>query len=114
MKQDEYGEVINSPETYKDIADNLRSGGAVLIGWSDGDSHYDILFNYGVIFEPSNMPTIQGGIKAHDLFISVMRIGAFGFSVDRTSNEHYYREKLGYCDAGLEALFNGVREALKS
>jgi len=97
MKFDEYKTIINDQENYKDIAKQLVEGeGAVLFAWTDGQgTQFDILLAIcpDVIFE--NDILIQGGVKSSDLFVSVMRIGSFGFNLDTESHPNYYAEKLG-------------------
>ena len=95
MKHDEYGEVINHEETYDAIAEVLRAVGHLLIGWTDQEgTHFDILLVSGV---PSYGTNIQGGIHpARDLFVSIMRRGAFAFDTGNDdTHPGYYDEKLG-------------------
>ena len=114
MTKAEYGEIINSEETYEDIADILKKHGSVLIGWTDElYTHYDILFLYKTQFYGTN---IQGGIKSNDLFITIMRKGAFGFKIDSKKSSGYVAEKLNLSDdetaEKLTKLINGVIERL--
>lgn len=110
MNYNEYGEVINGKITYKTIAENLKCKIPTLIGWTDERAtHYDILFNYGT----DKNGYVQGGIKENDLFISIMRIGAFGFKIDCEKHSEYIAEKLfnGRLDSSvkkLTELINGV------
>lgn len=115
MNKDNQNEVINGEETYQDIADNVQGCGATIIGWTPQDgSHYDVLFARFPIFEG----TIQGGIQADYLFVSVMRVGAWGFRTDLESSVTgtYIKEKIGLQgDAESEALaelINGVKKHL--
>lgn len=122
MNFDEYGEVINGEDTYREIADLLTdiSGLAgrkpVIIGWTDGKgTHFDILFVLGA----EKFGTIQGGIRGSDLFVSIMRWGAFGFCVDhKDTDAGYYEEKLGNRGTfgptaePLAELINGVKKYL--
>lgn len=133
MKMDKYGEVINSPETYEAIAKRLTVHHAVLIGWSDEHyTHYDILFTYGADATIGQMVngefvgdhflsgSFQGGIRPTDLFVSIMRVGSFGFEVDQTETDAgYYQEKLGrnfkFGDESAEKiaqLINGIKKEL--
>lgn len=118
MKTDEYCEVLNAPETYQDIARRLRIGDAVLIGWSEGVTHYDILFTHPV-------PLIHGRIATglwsqQLLFVSIMRIGAFGFETARDTDldPEYVGEKLlneryqNSTTIALTELINGVIKEL--
>ena len=114
MDKDEYGEIINGENTYNDIVRTLNVLGTCLIGWTDElGSHYDILFvNKTVIFGKN----IQRGIKATDLFISIMGISAFGFKIDDKKSSGYIAEKLNLSDdetaEKLAELINGVIERL--
>lgn len=117
MKTEEYGEIINSAETYEDIANILKMHNSILIGWTDEIvSHYDILFLYKTQFYGSN---IQGGIKSNDLFISIMRKGAFSFEInDSKKSSGYIAEKLNLSDdetaEKLAELINGVIRKLRN
>lgn len=117
MKKDEYGEVLNSEETYKSIAVELKSGltRSVLIGWTDGlQSHFDIMFT----LRPTGFGHFQRGIRTSDLFVSIMSVGAFGFEItDRETHYGYYDEKFGrfFGEASsqqLADLINGVKRHL--
>ncbi len=114
MKYDEFGEVINDEETYKAIGERLKTGKSVLVGWTDGDmTHFDVLFTAGVAM----YGTTQGGIKADDLYVSIMRRGAFAFEVVNTDTRAgYYAEKfgggLGSTADALSELINGVKKNL--
>ena len=114
MTRTEYGEITNSQETYEDIADILKEHNSVLIGWTDEIyTHYDILFLHKTQFYGTN---IQGGIKSNDLFITIMRKGAFGFKIGNKKSSGYIAEKLNLCDdesaEKLAELINGVIERL--
>ena len=89
MDYDTYGEVINGEKTYHGIAEELGQN-SVLIGWTDqAGTHLDILFT----LEALKFGTVQGGIKDTDLFISIMRGGAFGFEVEHADTAAgYYAE----------------------
>jgi len=109
IKTDEEGEVLNHEQTYREIAMRLIDD-AVIIGWTDGlGTHYDILFTNTAVREGDH---IQWGIKPYnDLFVSIIRRGAFAF--ERCEHHpDYYAEKLGI-DSGptadaLGELINGV------
>lgn len=114
MDKDEYGEIINGENTYKEIARVLNVVGTCLIGWTDEIyTHYDILFLHKTQFYGTN---IQGGIKSNDLFITIMRKGAFGFKIDSKKSSGYIAEKLNLSDdetaEKLAELINGVIERL--
>lgn len=114
MNKDEYGEVINGEETYNTIATLLHTGQPALIGWTDEDgTHFDILFTRKAFKEG----IVQGGIKWDDMFISIMRLGAFGFKVEnKDTAPGYYAEKLGYSGTSttekLAELFNEIKNRL--
>lgn len=115
MNTDEYGEVVNGEDTYKEIAANLKVGLPVLIGWSDGHgAHLDILFAKGAV----GQGPLQGGIRrTSDLLVSLMRRGAFGFEVDhQDTHSGYYGEKLNWSGAesleALASLINSVKRLL--
>ena len=115
MDYDEYGEVINGEKTYLGIAEELGKN-AVLVGWTDQNgTHFDVLFTLSAL----KFGTVQGGISGKDLFVSVMRVGAFGFEADHTDTAAgYYAEKLGRdkffgpSADPLAELINGVKKEI--
>jgi hypothetical protein len=117
MNTDKYDEVINGEETYQKIAETLYLSSAVIIGWTDEEmTHYDILFTQLPFQFGSNL---QGGIKpTSDLFVSIMRKGAFAFDIKNTDTHwSYYSEKLGggfgeTTGQKLADLINGVKKYL--
>lgn len=117
LNEDEYGEIVNGEGTYQGIAEELKSN-AVIVGWSDGaGTHLDLLFTLTALRFGSQ---IQGGIRPQkDLFVSIMRMGAFGFDPEHTDTHGgYYDEKLtGFrlgteCAAKVADLINGVKKYL--
>ena len=114
MNENEYFEIINGEKTYQYIANSLKSGNAIMIGWTDDEfTHYDIMFKWKVAGEGG----YQRGIKNSDLFVSVMSIGAFGFKIDDKKYSTYVAEKLfnSHCDSSVEKvteLINGIIEEL--
>jgi len=118
--RDEFSEITNSSDTYEWIADRLFLEGSVLVGWTDElGSHFDILFTSFPTTFVTNTMTFQGGIKSSDLYISIMRIGAFSFDVlneNFDTHPSYYAEKLKMDDGPttrkLADLINGVRKSL--
>lgn len=116
MKYDTYGEVVNHPDTYAEIAQNLKEGSSVLVGWTDSDmTHFDVLFTTNTV----GFGTFQGGVRETDLFVSIMRRGAFGFEIDHEdTHAGYYDEKLGggmgSTSEALAELINGVKKELKN
>lgn len=112
----EYGEIINGQDTYESIATALQVGKSILIGWTDEMStHYDILFTKDPSISGTN---IQGGIRRDDLFVSIMRIGCFGFEIENTDTHWgYYSEKFNsnfgeMTGQKLAELINGVKKEL--
>lgn len=109
MQFDLESEVINGPGTYESIA-VMAKDHAVMVGWTDGlGSHFDILLTFARHFEGRN---IQGGVSKRSLFVSIMRVGAFGFSLETELHPHYVAEKLnmggGPTTEKLTKLLNGV------
>lgn len=82
MNLDEYGEVINGEATYQKIAHDVASYGSALIGWSDEEgTHFDILFT--IVNSNCFQGPISGGQNARtDIFVSILRFGAFGFELN--------------------------------
>ena len=114
MEKDKYGEIINGEKTYKEIAYLLKHGNSIIIGWTDEEyTHYDILFTLNVVKEG----TLQGGLRWNDLFVSIMRKGAFGFLTDSEKDSGYIAEKLSLenniTTEKLTELINGIIKALK-
>lgn len=115
---DDWSEVINGPDTYTAIADALKAGalfcsGSCAVGWTDQQgTHYDVLFTLA----PSQYGALQGGLRADDLFVSIMRVGCFGFAVaNRQLHEDYIGEKLnvrGSTAKALAELIKGVQGKL--
>ena len=114
MNVDEYGEVINGEDTYFEIAKNLMEGESVGIGWTDENStHFDIIFTLGI----KKYGLFQRGIKANDLFVSIIGWSSYGFRTDDIKLGGYIQEKLrlsGYNITGekVKELINGVIECL--
>lgn len=114
---DEWREVVNGPETFAQLASNLREDGSVIIGWTDNrQSHLDILFT----LRPIQHGSLQGGLRGPSyLFVSIIRKGCFGFDIASVAPLHpsYVAEKLGDSEnsptvAALAELISGVIEAL--
>lgn len=114
MNKNEYGEVINGIDTYREIAKYLFSGESVGIGWTDEDStHFDIIFTLGI----KKYGLFQGGIKANDLFVSILHWSSYGFNADTIKLGGYIQEKLRLSDYDItgekvKELVNGVIEYL--
>src|SRR5580765_2016325 len=114
MDQDEYGEVITTDTTIRELA-WLLVGPSVVIGWTDGEgSHLDILFCY----RAKQFGHLQRGMQSDDLFVAVSGFGMFGFKVDELPlYGSYVGEKLGLGDnitsTKLAELIGGVRKILR-
>lgn len=109
-----YGEVINSKDTYFEIAKQLIKGESVGIGWTDEYStHFDIIFTLGI----NKYGLFQGGIKFDDLFVSILHWSSYGFRTDGIKLGGYIQEKLRLSDYDItgekvKELVNGVIECL--
>ena len=114
MNIDIYGEIINGEDTYREIAKHLMNGESVGIGWTDGDStHIDIIFTLGI----KKYGLFQRGIKANDLFVSIIDWSSYGFRTDGIKLGGYIQEKLRLSDYDItgekvKELVNGVIEYL--
>ena len=111
MNKDEYGEIINGVETYRDIVHYLKTNGSIIIGWTDEEfTHYDILFSCNVIKIKGN--ELQRGLRWTDLFVSIIGVGAMGFITDEEKSPAYVGEKLNlnvnYTTIKLTELINGI------
>lgn len=110
--KDQYGEVVTSGNTYKAIASELVLNGSVVIGWTDGrGSHFDILFAMNV----TQHGVLSGGqTGSNSLFVSILRLGAFGFAINSDYKDvSYIAEKLSLNSSSsttviLTDLINGV------
>ena len=118
MNTDEHGEAINGEKTYQRIAKDLQDEqDSVLVGWTDENmTHFDVLF---VLNAQQRGINIHGGIKPDkDLFVAIMRKGAFAFSVTGPElHQGYIAEKLGLINQSkttkkLADLLNGVKSNL--
>lgn len=111
MDMDSWREVINGPQTINTIATlGVHYHIPVVIGWTDGRAtHHDLLFAYS----PQAFGRLQGGLRGYGyLFVSVMRMGAFGFEVKPGPlHPDYVAEKLhvgGDTAFALAVLISGV------
>ncbi len=121
MRMDLWGCVINDPETYAEIATELKAGRSIAFGWTDlRSSHLDLLFVLGPTIAgrlQSLHPSIQQSCRLR--FVSVMRRGCFALDISSPEGFHpdYLGEKLGVGGATAEALAElvaGVIEQLKA
>ena len=114
MNKDEYGEITNGYKTVTEIAEKLRQGQAVIVGWTDEEyTHFDLLFNYNTY----KKGMLQRGLRGSELYVSIISIGAFGFDVkDREIHSGYISEKLNIHGeptiTKLAELINGIMKEL--
>lgn len=110
--------IINGDKTYKFIKDKLSENGSVLIAWTDEiGTHLDILFTYNPI--SPNWSLVQGGIRPSYLFVSIMKIGSFGFTIESNKTADYMLDKFQMPEilrdtaTKLAELINGVIKEIK-
>lgn len=118
VDMDEENLIINGDKTYKFIKDKLNEKGSVLIAWTDEiGGHLDILFTYNPV--SPNWSLVQGGIRPNYLFVSVMKIGSFGFTIESNKTADYMLDKFRMPEilrdtaAKLAELINGVIKEFK-
>lgn len=114
MNENNYGEVINGNDTYKFIADSLRKGKTVGIGWTDEmATHLDIIFKLGIDIKCGNF---QRGIKTDYLFVSIIDYSSYGFCIKNGIKfGGYIQEKMrmqNECGNKLAELINGIIDVL--
>lgn len=118
MDFNSYDEVINGPNTYKEIARILKEDHSIIIPWNDGHSSLlDVLFTYQptTCFEYAPNKRLGSGIRVTDLFVSVMRIGSFAFRIDDQFSSTYIAEKLNHsCNSTIEELTILINEVCKN
>lgn len=120
MNYDGYDTVINGEDTYKETARILLEEGKMVYPWTDErETQFDILFTYQptTCFEYGLSSHMQGGVRVTDLFVSIMRLGAFAFQIDdNDSSPEYIAEKFccqkTYSIEKLADLINGVRKEI--
>ena len=110
MNVNNYGEVINGKDTYEIIAEGIRLGKTVGIGWTDEIyTHLDIIFKLGLDIKSGNF---QRGIRSNYLFVSILDHTSYGFCVENgTKLGGYIQEKLRMqdeCGDKLAELINGI------
>lgn len=118
VDMDEEKLIINGDKTYKFIKDKVSENRSVLIAWGDGiGSHLDILFTYNPV--SPNWSLVQGGIRPYYLFVSVMKYGSFGFTIEDNKTADYIMDKFQMPEsirgtaAKLAELINGVIKEIK-
>lgn len=118
IDMDEENLVINGDKTYKFIKENITEHGSVLISWTDEiGTHFDILFTYKP--ECLDWSSVQGGIKAYYLFVSIMRYSSFAFNTENSDKTADYildkfqmPESVRPTAEKLAELINGVIKEL--
>ena len=114
MNYDFYGEVINGKETFETIANLIKNGETVGIGWTDEDyTHFDIIFKLGI----NKFGNFQRGIRSNYLFVSIIDHTSYAFVSDDIKEGNYIQEKLrmdNSCGDKLKELINGVIGELKN
>jgi len=116
-KFDEFTEICNGEDTYGAIAEVLKNQRSCIIGWTDErGSHFDVLFNILPLGFAQRPGTIQKNINiGFDLFVSIMKVGAFAFDISRHNTDfHYIEEKFNFnfgetTGKALADLINGIR-----
>lgn len=116
MKTNEYGEIYNCLENYREIALDLFNEKAVVIKWIDEEgSPFTILLAYNVKGYEGNY--LHRGIKKSDLFINILPYRAYAFNIDKKIDFDYMLGKLHLGDIKLarkiNELLNGIRVNLK-
>ena len=78
MNLDKDGLAINGLETTRTILHFLDRCDPVLLSWTDGEgARFDILIVRGSQYvQPAGF---QGGIRGDETFVSILRLGAWGF-----------------------------------
>ena len=110
MNKNEYGEVINGKDTYKEMAKLLKDGKTIGIGWTDElSTHLDIVFKLGL---DTKEGYFQRGLRENYLYVSIISFTSFGFCVENGIKiGGYIQEKLNMnndCGDELANLINGI------
>lgn len=113
MNYNEYGEVTNGEETYKEIARLLIENDTVGIGWTDREcTHLDIIFKLGIL----KFGNFQRGIKDSYLYVSIIDHTSYAFVPDTIKDGAYIQDKLRFnndCGDKLSELINGIIKEMK-
>lgn len=117
MKQNEYGEIYNCLENYREIAEILDNYKSIIIQWIDEDGlTLTILFSFNVKQIKGNY--LQRGLRSTDLFVSIIPFSSYGFDIKNNLDIGYLQEKLKIKDeilAGkLASLINGIMINLRN
>ena len=112
MNYNKYGEVINGKYTCYGIANELKEGDSVGIGWTDEEStHLDIIFTLGI----NKAGCFQRGIQSNYLFVSIIDYTSFGFNASTIKDNSYIKEKIrmdNECGDKVADLINGIIKEL--
>lgn len=113
MNYNNYFEVINGERTYKVIANRLKKGETVAIGWTDEDkTHLDIIFKLGLDHIEG---VFQRGLRNNDLFVSIIDHTSYVFAPDSIKKGTYIQGKLRMedsCGDKVAELINGIIKEL--
>lgn len=113
MNYDNYCEVINGTGTYCYIANKLKEGETIGIGWTDEDkTHLDIIFKLGLNYK---FGIFQRGIRSNYLFVSIIDYTSYAFVPDAIKEGTYIQSKLrmnNTCGDKLAELINGIIKEL--
>ena len=114
MNTDDYGEIINGKMTYNIIAEELKKGDTVGVGWSDEYcTHLDLIFKLGI----TKHGYFQRGIRQDNLFVSIIDHTCYAFKADSIKVGGYIQEKLRMedtCGDKLAELINGIIKELNN
>lgn len=107
MKQNEYGEIYNCLENYREIAEQLNLYKSIIIQWIDEEGlSLTVLFSYDVRKVRNNY--LQRGLRSTDLFVSIIPFSSYGFDIKYNINIDYLQEKLNIKDEKITSLINGI------
>lgn len=116
VTQDEWGCVLNTPETYKQLAKLIFNGHPVFFAWTEQEgTQLDILMVYGCV----TYGRPQRGIKAGaDLMVGIVGFGVHGFAINTNYlapgyvAEKFNRIGVNVTTEKLTDLIYGVKTAL--
>lgn len=114
---DEFGTLKNNSEAIKWVLSKLENSKSVAFAWTDEEgTQLDLILTYKPFYDPENARLIQGGVRVqHDLLVSVLRHGAFGFQTGKDITEthfNYYKEKLNVGFPAFADFLNAIRQNL--
>ena len=89
----EWGEVTNSPDTYRAIAADLDRHGSVILGWIDGAGS---LIDVALALNPLRAgPGGRIDARSEKLVVAALGHGAFAFGAGGYLEPGYFMEKMG-------------------